>query len=214
MLSRYTITHPDNAGAPGEPSIVSLPSEDGTLTIGPGQGTSLSQSSNTKGTLPDDANPQAALTDLMDKTLAATGPIDGAQKLSQELGDALQSLQAEGTMEALGKGLEALGENIGPEMIRAAKEFAAAHPGEAPTVLSQLRPYYADLDKIAEAFRPALARMEYFQDHDGKMPANPAQLQPYLDKPRDPATTLRLLKFTLEDHKFEVSFQSTLNGQP
>jgi hypothetical protein len=210
MLRRYTITRPDKAGTPGEPSIVSLPSDDGTLSVGPGQGTSFSKTSSAKETLPDDADPHAALTDLLDKTTAAIGSVDGVQKAGRELGDALQSLQMEGTIEALGKGMEALGENVGPEMTRAAKEFAAAHPGETATVLAELRPYYPDLDKVAEAFRPFLPRLEYFQDHDGKMPTDPTQLQPYLDKPRDPATTLRLIKFTLEDHELKVFIKADL----
>jgi hypothetical protein len=207
MLSRYKMTRAGIVGSPDEPLIVSLPSDDGTLSITLGQGTSFSRTSNATRTLHDDADSHAAVSDLIDKTIGTTGSIDGAQKLGQELGDALQSFIAEFANEALGHGLESLGDNIGPEMTRAAKEFSAAHPGETPTLLSHLRPYYADLDKVAEAFRPFLARMEYFQDHDGKMPTDPAQLQPYLDKTRDPATTLRLLNFTIEDHELKISLK-------
>jgi hypothetical protein len=95
---------------------------------------------------------------------------------------------------------------FGDALKQAVKNFQAGHPAEPLDNVAQVLPYLSQADKFAEAIRPALAQLAYLKEHGGPPPADPAALQPYLNRPFNPAEALQEMKLTTNDGQFSITY--------
>lgn len=202
LLARYALTRIGRIGARDEILIKELPTSDAILSVG-------LDTYNATGNLtgaPDEPDPLEA----WPRMWAAMGVAFGG---SSEAAGPLANLAS--TIKTLGVKMDRLMEDMDPQMKKAlgeqmkaaARRYVAERGGEAPATLAHLLPYVPQLEAVVEIARPLFAEFEYVRDHEGQLPADPAQLQPYLDRPFDRRKALEVIKVKLEGDSLTTSFE-------
>lgn len=188
MLERYHLARSGRLGANDEHVIIEQSDSDMILSV------SLSSWNMTNGSKLL-AAPGETEMDAMERAATAMGSALGAEgaEMMQQFTRGLREL-----VEKLGPQLEAaLGGSFEDEMKRAMAGFRAARPGTTSTNLGEILPYLPNADKLVAAFRPVFAQIDFMHHHQGRPPADAAQLRPYLDKPFNAREAFRTMKVEL-----------------
>lgn len=188
MLARYHLTRSGQLSATDEILIVENADSDMVLSVG------LTNWSMSSGSKPLTAPNEDEIAALVRAARAMGTTVAG--EVGDAAGQYVESIRV--LAEAFGTQFEsAFGDTFKADMKQAIQRFAAEHPGEQPTNFGQIAAYYANLDKVTTLLRPLLAELEYMQDHQGRLPADPAHLRVYLDRPFDPQRAFRSFKLEL-----------------
>jgi hypothetical protein len=203
LLRRYALVRAGRLGANDEILIKELPTADMILSVGL---TNFSATQNHEWT--DDAgpiNPEVWSRSLTAAGVAFGGSAESAAPLAQILS---LSTTLGPRMEKLGQEVEtAMGPEYGEEMKSAMRRYMAERGGTAPATLAQFLPYLPQAEKLVQLARPMLAEFEYLRDHDGKPATDPAQLQPYLDRPLDATKALEWVKISVDGEKISWNIE-------
>ena len=202
LLARYALTRAGRIAARDEILIKELPTADAILSVG------LDTYNATGGltAAPEEPDPLESLSRMW----TAMGVAFGG---SSEAAAPLANLAP--TIKSLGVKMDRLMEDMDPKMKTelgelmkgAARRYVAERGGEAPATLAHLLPYVPQLESAIDLARPLFAEMEYARDHQFQLPTDPAQLQPYLDRPFDRRKALEMVKVTLDGDTLTTSFE-------
>ncbi|MBI5692171.1 MAG: hypothetical protein HZC55_18980 [Verrucomicrobia bacterium] len=202
LLARYALTRAGRIAARDEILIKELPIADAILSVGLD---TYHATQNLNGA-PEEPDPLESWSRMW----TAMGVAFGG---SSEAAAPLANLAP--TIKSLGVKMDRLMEDMDPRMKTelgelmkgAARRYAAERGGEAPATLAHLLPYVPQLEAAIDLARPLFAEMEYARDHQFQLPTDPAQLQPYLDRPFDRRKALEMVNVKLEGDTLTTSFE-------
>jgi hypothetical protein len=95
---------------------------------------------------------------------------------------------------------------IGEQAKTAIREYMASHDGRPPRSVADLESTLPAAKRLAEAFRPIIANLDYAFEHEGQAPTAPGQLKRYSEA-LDDTQLLQRMRLTLKDgDHFDLDF--------
>lgn len=202
LLARYALTRTGRVGTRDEILIKELPTSDAILAVGLD---TYHATQNLTGA-PEELDPLESWSRMWTAMGVAFGGSSEAAAPLANLAPTIKNLA--GKMERLMEEMDpTMKAELGELMKGAARRYVAERGGEAPGTLAQLLPYVPQLESVIDLARPLFAELEYARDHEGRLPADAAQLQPYLDRPFDRRRALEMVKVTLDGDSLTTTFE-------
>lgn len=201
MLGHYSLARTGRLGDKAETLITGRPMADFNVNI----------SHDSYGMSHSDPKAQPGETeqDAMNRVASAV-----ASAFSSEGGELMGDLLANVTQISrdMGATLAAtLGEGFGADFNAAVAQFKSAHAGEAPKTFAQIYPFLQERQKYYDAVRPVYAKLQYMVEHQFRVPASAADLQPYLQRNIDPQVLFRDFGITVDGEHGSMNWSFSNN---